>query len=70
MSNYLAIPTVTAALQRVLQEAIQIDIDGTRVTMARPANAGSATPERGVNLYLYQTTPNPIWQKKCRCAIA
>lgn len=63
MSNYLAIPTVTAALQRVLQEAIQIDIDGTRVTMARPANAGSATPERGVNLYLYQTTPNPIWQK-------
>lgn len=62
MSNYLAIPTVTAALQRVLQEAIQIDIDGTRVTTNRPSSAGSATPERGVNLYLYQTTPNPMWQ--------
>ena len=62
MSNYLAIPTVTAALQRILQEAIQIDIDGTRVTTNRPSSTGGATPERGVNLYLYQTTPNPMWQ--------
>ncbi len=62
MSNYLAIPTVTAALQRILQEAIQIDIDGTRVTTNRPSSAGTATPECGVNLYLYQTSPNPMWQ--------
>ena len=62
MSNYLAIPTVTAALQRLLQDAIQIDIDGTRVTTNRPSSTGGATPERGVNLYLYQTTPNPMWQ--------
>lgn len=62
MSNYLAIPTVTAVLQRLLQEAIQIDIDGTRVTTNRPNSAGGATPEQGVNLYLYQTTPNPMWQ--------
>ena len=61
MSNYLAIATVTATLQRILQAAIQVDVDGARVTTVKPANLGGGTPETGVNLFLYQVTSNPIW---------
>lgn len=62
MSNYLAIATVTATLQRMLQAAVQIDVAGARVTTVRPNESGSGTPEVGVNLYLYQATPNPAWR--------
>jgi Pvc16 N-terminal domain len=62
MSNYLAIATVTATLQRILQASIQEDIPGARVTTVRPDNSGSGTPEVGVNIYLYQATPNPAWR--------
>ena len=62
MSNYLAIATVTATLQRVLQAAVQLDIPGARVTTVRPDASGSGTPEVGVNVYLYQATPNPAWR--------
>ncbi len=61
MSNYLAIATVTATLQRTLQQAIQSDVDGARVTTARPDGSGSGTPETGVNLYLYHLKRNPAW---------
>ena len=61
MSNYLAIATVTATLQRTLQASVQVDVDGARVTTVRPDNVGSGTPETGVNLYLYQVVPNPAW---------
>jgi Pvc16 N-terminal domain len=57
MSNYLAIATVTAALQRILQASVQSDVDGARVTTVRPDGSGSGTPETGVNLYLYQVKP-------------
>lgn len=63
MSNYLAIATVTACLQRLLQESIQLDLDGARVTTVSPNMVGSATPVKGVNLYLYQVSPNPVWQQ-------
>ncbi|MEW5861528.1 MAG: DUF4255 domain-containing protein [Cyanobacteriota bacterium] len=62
MSNYLAIATVTAALQRTLQAVVQIDVDGARVTTVRPSNLGSGTPESGVNIYLYQVSLNPVWR--------
>ncbi|MBE9225448.1 DUF4255 domain-containing protein [Phormidium sp. LEGE 05292] len=62
MSNYLAIATVTATLQRILQAAVQIDVPGARVTTVRPDASGSGTPEVGVNVYLYQATPNPAWR--------
>jgi Pvc16 N-terminal domain len=61
MSNYLAIATVTAALQRLLQSSIQADVEGARVTTVRPENLGAGTPEVGVNLFLYQVTQNPVW---------
>ncbi|MEO1403195.1 MAG: DUF4255 domain-containing protein [Cyanobacteria bacterium J06635_1] len=58
MSNHLAIATVTATLQRLLQSAIQRDVDGARVTTLKPNNIGSSTPESGINVFLYQVTPN------------
>jgi hypothetical protein len=61
MSNYLAIATVTATLQRLLQVAIQVDLPGAKVTTVRPEASGSKTPEVGVNIYLYQAIPNPAW---------
>jgi Pvc16 N-terminal domain len=62
MSNFLAIATVTATLQRMLQAAVQLDVPGARVTMARPDSAGSGVPEVGVNIFLYQAAPNPAWR--------
>lgn len=61
MSNYLAIATVTATLQRTLQQAIQLDVDGARVTTSRPDGSGSGKPETGVNLYLYHLKRNSAW---------
>jgi hypothetical protein len=57
MSNYLAIATVTATLQKTLQRAVQIDVEGARVTTTRPENSGG-TPETGVSLYLYHIKRN------------
>ncbi len=62
MSNHLAIATVTATLQRILQSAIQVDLPGARVTTVRPDASGNNTPEVGVNVYLYQASPNSAWR--------
>ncbi len=62
MSNYLAIATVTAALQRTLQSTVGVDVEGATVTTVRPESNGSGTPDTGVNLYLYQVTPNAAWR--------
>lgn len=59
MSNHLAIATVTATLQRTLQERIQSDLYGARVTTLRPINLGSGPSESGVNIFLYQVSTNP-----------
>ncbi|NJO20285.1 MAG: DUF4255 domain-containing protein [Spirulinaceae cyanobacterium RM2_2_10] len=61
MSNYLAIATVTATLQRLLQASIQADVSGARVTTIRPEYLESGAPESGVNLFLYQIETNPAW---------
>ncbi|MGA9381203.1 MAG: DUF4255 domain-containing protein, partial [Phormidium sp.] len=47
-------------LQRILQAAIQQDVDGARVTTIRLSSIGNGTPETGVNLYLYQVVLNHI----------
>lgn len=57
MSNYLAIATVTATLQKILQRTVQIDVEGARVTTTRPENSGG-TPETGISLYLYHIKRN------------
>lgn len=57
MSNYLAIATVTATLQRILQNTVQMDVEGARVTAVRPDNVGRGIPETGVNIFLYRVAP-------------
>ncbi len=57
MSNYLAIATVTATLQRLLQDTVQMDVEGARVTTVRPDNVGRGIPETGVNIFLYRVAP-------------
>jgi hypothetical protein len=59
MSNHLAIATVTASLQRLIQAAIQTSVEGARATTVRPNQiATGGTPEVGVNIFLYQTISN------------
>lgn len=59
MSNYLAVATITATIQRTLQAVVQTDIEGSRITTVRPSDIGNGTPESGVNLFLYQVITNP-----------
>lgn len=59
MSNYLAVATITATLQRTLQGVVQRDVEGARITTLRPSDIGNGTPEAGVNLFLYQVITNP-----------
>lgn len=62
MSNFLAIATVTATLSQTIRAAVLKDLSGAEVTTARPDGAGGHTPAIGVNLYLYQVTPNAAWR--------
>jgi hypothetical protein len=63
MSNFRAIATVSATLQRTLQEAVQADVGGALVTTVRPAEGDDTDlPATGVNLFLYQVTTNPSWR--------
>jgi hypothetical protein len=58
MSNYLSIATVTAVLQKTLQEGLQNDVYGARVTTVRPLNLGGNPSDSGVNIFLYQVANN------------
>lgn len=60
MSNYLAIATVTATLQRALQSVIGTDVPGAKATTVRPDAPGHGVPDVGLNIFLYQITPNAI----------
>lgn len=60
MSNHLAIATVTAALSDLLANAVSGD-DGAGVTTIRP-DTSLGTKGPGVNVFLYQVTPNASWQ--------
>jgi Pvc16 N-terminal domain len=60
MSNYLAIATVTAALQQVLTTPVGNAVTGATVGFGRPDPSNSATPL--VNIFLYQITPNAAYR--------
>jgi hypothetical protein len=61
MSNHLAIATVTAALQQVLQGPVKHAVNNATVGFSRPDSAdGQQLPL--VNIYLYQVTPNPSYR--------
>jgi hypothetical protein len=62
MSNFLAIATVTATLQAILQDAVAADVPGANATAARPNGSGPGPTKLGVNVYLYQVTPNSAWR--------
>jgi hypothetical protein len=61
MSNFLAVATVTAALQRLLRELVAADVPGATVTTERP-DTKKAQTQPAVNLYLYQVSPDPAWR--------
>ena len=60
MSNYLAVATVTATLQQVLQSVVGADVPGAKATTVRPVLPGTGLPEVGVNIFLYQVLPNAV----------
>jgi len=62
VSNHLAIATVTAALQAMLDSAVKEDVAGATATIVRPDGADDGLPDPGVNIYLYQVTPNTAWR--------
>ena len=62
MSNFLAIATVTATLQQVLQASVGTAVSGARVKTVRPEVSGNGAAETHANLYLYQVTPNAAWR--------
>jgi hypothetical protein len=62
MSNFLAIATVTATLRRVLQASLDVDVPGAAVGTVRPDGDGGSAPPMGVNIYLFQVTPNAAWR--------
>jgi hypothetical protein len=62
LSNFLAIATVTAALQSLLQGAVGADVPGATATIVRPDGSDNGLPGAGVNIYLYQVTPNSAWR--------
>jgi hypothetical protein len=65
VSNHLAIATVTGTLRRTLHETVQQDVTSAKATAIRPDTQASAQlPNPGVNVYLYQVTPNPSWRNE------
>jgi Pvc16 N-terminal domain len=58
MSNFLAVATVTAALQRLLQATVAADVSGAQVTADRPENSGNGAQGPTVNIFLYQVAPD------------
>jgi len=58
MSNFLAIATVTETVRQLLQAAVDVDLPGTTVTMARPADDTVGPQGPRVNVFLYRVTPN------------
>jgi hypothetical protein len=60
MSNYLAVATVTATLQRELQSVIGTDVGGARATTVRPDTPDGGVPQVGVNIFLYEIAPNAV----------
>src|SRR5919106_2720251 len=57
MSNQLAIGAATAALQRLVQKALDEDFPGAKVSTDRP-KATPANKPAGVNVWLYGAAPN------------
>ena len=62
MSNHLAIATVTAVLNKLLQEGISQDVPGAQITTQRPDAPGGNVAGARINAFLYHATPNTAWR--------
>ena len=62
MSNFLAIATVTAALQQVLQDPVKNAVAGATVGFNRPSGKSNGNASPVVNIYLYRVTPNSAYR--------
>jgi len=62
MSNFLAIATVTAALQQVLQGPVKAAVSSATVGFNRPDGSAAGQQSALVNVYLYQVTPNAAYR--------
>ena len=62
MSNYLAIATVTATLNRILDAVVGHDVHGAHARNVRPETLSNDTSFTGVNIYLYQVMPNAAFR--------
>jgi Pvc16 N-terminal domain len=58
VSGDLAIATVTEALRQLLQAAVDADLPGTTVAVARPGDQQSRLPGTRIELHLYRVTTN------------
>jgi hypothetical protein len=61
MSNYLAVATVTGALQHVLSSAAAA-VPGAKVSTTRPDGAAPAARDPAINIFLYQVLPNGAYR--------
>ena len=62
MSNYLAIATVSAALQQILLGPVQNAVSGSNVGFNRPNGKHPGHKGPVVNVYLYRVTPNVAYR--------
>lgn len=60
MSNYLAVANVTAALDELLSKTVNSVVSGATVSTLRPDKLQEGAT--GVNVFLYQVTPNTSWR--------
>ncbi len=60
MSNFLAVATVTAVLKDIVLAAARRDVTGVEIGVStrRPDSTPDDMPAHGVNIFLYQVTPN------------
>ena len=62
MSNALAIANVTATLRAILNDVASHTVTGAEATFYRPDSP--KLPALGVNIFLYQATPNPAFRNR------
>jgi hypothetical protein len=62
MSNFLSVATVTETLRQMLDKALKTDITGAsyqpEAKAVKPNSSSNEIPKLGVNIFLYQITPN------------
>lgn len=61
MSNFLAVGTVSAALQRLLTPTVSAAVPGAEVWVDR---SDVKRTKSGVNIYLYRSSIDPIWRNE------